>query len=103
MGRRSSRSKLSVVNFLLHHHLAARDLRRAEAAGGAMLPDVWRMADRRARVRGAARDGLQPAMQSVSDGLAHHLDVDAWFHRSPVFLRGEAAAREVLRGARGAA
>jgi hypothetical protein len=91
------------VNFLLHHHLAVRDLGRAEAAAGAMLPDVWRMADRRARVRDGAGADLQPAMQSVSDGLAHHLAVDARFHRAPVFLDGEIAAREVLHRARDAA
>src|SRR3954468_14876389 len=39
----------SPVNFLLHHHLAARDLGSPEAAVGAMLPDLWRMADRRVR------------------------------------------------------
>jgi hypothetical protein len=93
------------VNFLLHHHLAARDLGRAEAAAGAMLPDVWRMADRRARLRdaaGAPDDASSPA-GAVGAGLAHHLAIDAWFHRAPLFLRGEIAAREVLRRARGAA
>jgi hypothetical protein len=91
------------VNFLLHHHLAARDLGRADAAAGAMLPDVWRMADRRARVRDSVGADPEPALQSVSDGVAHHLAVDARFHRAPVFLDGEMAAREVMRRAPGAA
>jgi len=86
------------MNFLLHHHLAARDLGRADAAAGSMLPDVWRMADRRARVHDAV-DAPDVALQPVLDGLAHHLAVDAWFHREPVFLHGETAARAALRRA----
>jgi len=61
------------------------------------------MADRRARVRDGGGGDLKPATQSVSDGLAHHLAVDARFHRARVFLDGEIAAREVLRRARDAA
>ncbi len=67
---------------------------------GAMLPDVWRMADRRARAR--AGDGRREAsepVRSVTDGIGHHLKVDAWFHDAPVFERGESAAREALRAA----
>jgi len=66
-----------------------------------MLPDVWRMADRRARLR-EAEAAPEADLQSVSDGLAHHLVVDAWFHRDPVFLHGESAARMALRRARDA-
>ena len=93
------------VNFLLHHHLAARDLSRPEAAVGAMLPDVWRMADRRARARPAEGGGVWTATEasrSVADGVRHHLEVDAWFHAVPAFEAGERAAREALRAARGA-
>ncbi len=86
------------MNFLLHHHLAARDLAQADAAAGSMLPDVWRMADRRARLRDA-EVAPEADLKSVSDGLAHHLAVDAWFHGDPVFLQGEIAARTVLRRA----
>lgn len=99
------------MNFLLHHHLAARDLRRPAAAAGAMLPDVWRMADRRARLRdgadapdeapGGAEQEPRGASRAVRDGLAHHVAVDAWFHRASVFLDGERAAREALRRAAG--
>jgi hypothetical protein len=97
------------VNFLLHHHLAGRDLGRPEAAVGAMLPDVWRMADRRARAKaGGGRRGEGPSrrgdvVRSVAEGIGHHLEVDAWFHGAPVFERGESAAREALRAGRGAA
>src|SRR5262245_14457660 len=41
------------VNFVLHHHLAARDLGSPAAGAGAMLPDLWRMADRRVRAAAA--------------------------------------------------
>jgi hypothetical protein len=96
------------VNFLLHHHLAGRDLGRPEAAVGAMLPDVWRMADRRARARAGDEGRGQSAersevIRSVAEGIGHHLEVDAWFHGAPVFERGESVAREALRAARGAA
>ncbi len=90
------------MNFLLHHHLALRDLGRPEAAAGAMLPDVWRMADRRARARGWEPGAAGGGLGSVSDGVAHHLAVDTWFHRAAVFTDGEAATREALRRARDA-
>ncbi|HEY3817526.1 MAG TPA: hypothetical protein VGL81_10160 [Polyangiaceae bacterium] len=90
------------MNFLLHHHLAFRDLGRHDAAAGAMLPDVWRMAGRRTRAR-AAPEHAVGAVRPVDEGIAHHLEVDAWFHAAPVFTRGERAAREALRRARGVA
>jgi hypothetical protein len=92
------------LNFLLHHHLAARDLGRPEAALGAMLPDVWRMADRRARTRlpGSEGGGPQPSpvVLSVMEGAAHHVATDVWFHGSSVFARGEVAAHDALRRAK---
>jgi hypothetical protein len=98
------------VNFLLHHHLAGRDLGDAAAAAGATLPDVWRMADRRARANAPRTEGAAPSATSeagtplaaVTAGVAHHMAVDVWFHRSPSFERGETATREVLRRARSA-
>lgn len=87
------------MNFLLHHHLAWLDLGRPEAAAGAMLPDVWRMADRRARARGLEPGADGRGIGSVSDGVAHHLAVDTWFHRAAVFTGGETATRVALRGA----
>lgn len=95
------------MNFLLHHHLALRDTARLEAAVGAMLPDVWRMADRRAHVRPprapvpTADEGHQE-ISAVIEGIAHHVAIDAWFHETQVFRAGQSAAREALRRARGA-
>jgi hypothetical protein len=65
---------------------------------GAMLPDVWRMADRRARARsgGEARGGEEASVRSVADGVRHHLETDAWFHGTLLFERGERAARDAL-------
>jgi hypothetical protein len=95
------------MNFLLHRHLALRELGSgelgsggelgagelgSEAAGlsaaglGAMLPDVWRMADRRMR----ARDGVGGG-DALARGIAHHLEADRWFHRLPLFHEGERA------------
>ena len=90
------------MNFLCHHHLASRDVGRPEAAVGAMLPDVWRMAERLARTRELVVARPMGAVGSVTDGIAHHLAVDAWFHGAAVFTSGEIAAREALRRARGA-
>lgn len=74
------------MNFLLHRHLARRDLGDARAGVGAMLPDAWRMADRRVRARrGVAHEG------PLFDGIRHHLEADAWFHDAPVFAEGERA------------
>lgn len=65
-----------------------------------MLPDVWRMADRRARARAREqREAAIEAVRSVGDGIRHHLEVDAWFHGTPAFERGESAARVALRTA----
>jgi hypothetical protein len=88
------------LNFLLHHHLALLDLGRPEAAAGAMLPDVWRMADRRARPRGRAAAPEGGVVGSVCDGVAHHMAVDRWFHGAAVFTRGESRTRDALRCAR---
>jgi hypothetical protein len=91
------------MNFLLHHHLASRDLGRPAAAAGAMLPDVWRMADRRARTRSVDPERSVGMVRAVTEGIAHHLEMDAWFHVAPVFTCGETAAREALRRAPGVA
>jgi hypothetical protein len=83
------------MNFLLHRHLAARDLGSAEAGLGAMLPDLWRMVDRRVRAR--SLDGLDDAHTPRRDllaGVDHHLAVDRWFHRDALFADGE---REAVR------
>lgn len=88
------------MNFLLHRHLAARELGSAAAGVGAMLPDLWRMVDRRVRARPLATwDGDHPR-NDVEAGIEHHLAADEWFHGSEVFRRGEERTREVLRTAR---
>jgi hypothetical protein len=87
------------VNFLLHHHLAARDLDSAAGALGAMLPDVWRMADRRAHVRDVDPSAHPASVRAVLEGVAHHLAVDTRFHGAPVFTTGEEATRDALRNA----
>lgn len=96
------------MNFLLHHYFAAREL-GSEASGiGAMLPDLWRMADRRARPgpregsppEGAigGRDAPSP-LAEVLAGIEHHIEADRWFHGTPELTEGERACAERLRSA----
>ena len=86
------------MNFLLHRHLAARDLDSAAAGCGAMLPDLWRMNDRRVRPAPVTIDG-DHACASVLAGIDHHLDRDRWFHRAPLFIDGEKKTAETFRAA----
>ncbi|MFT3769829.1 MAG: hypothetical protein QM820_30710 [Minicystis sp.] len=86
------------MNFVLHHHLAARDLGSSAAGAGAMLPDLWRMADRRVRPHAAAASDDE-GTAIVLAGVAHHVGVDRWFHADPVFTDGERDAAALLRGA----
>jgi hypothetical protein len=69
-----------------------------------MLPDLWRMADRRVRpapvdvarrLLGEADD----AAHAVLRGIEHHLEADLWFHDAPVFVEGERATIAALRSA----
>ncbi|MEM8964471.1 MAG: hypothetical protein AAGD38_23495 [Acidobacteriota bacterium] len=86
------------MNFLLHRELAWRDLATPGGAIGAMLPDLWRMLDRRARPRHVDR-AIQDATRHVRvvlTGVAHHLQADDWFHRHPVFREGERATADRL-------
>ncbi|MEM8931871.1 MAG: hypothetical protein AAGE94_11895 [Acidobacteriota bacterium] len=97
------------MNFLLHRHLAARDLAAdgadavdSEIAGiGAMLPDLWAMADRAVRPRSGIGwpPGLDTPTRSLLIGVEHHLRADAWFHRHPVFVEGDAALARAFRAA----
>ncbi|WP_437281846.1 hypothetical protein WME90_15220 [Sorangium sp. So ce375] len=89
------------MNFLLHRHLAARDLGSAAAAAAAMLPDLWRMADRRVRPsRAPDRPAAPPPrLAEVLAGIDHHVAVDRWFHAAPVFIEGERRLAEALRSA----
>ena len=92
------------MNFLLHRHLAFAAL-GSEAAGiGAMLPDLWRMADRRVRPAPAALAAealgdADDATRDVMRGIEHHLEADLWFHDADVFTLGERATAAALRGA----
>jgi hypothetical protein len=87
------------VNFVLHLHLAARDLASPGAGAGAMLPDLWRMADRRVRAQPLRPLGDNPALDAALAGIEHHLDVDRWFHADPAFTEGEREAARLLREA----
>jgi hypothetical protein len=91
------------MNFLLHHHLASRDLASPAAGAGAMLPDLWRIADKRVRAMhadfGASNEEATGALREVLDGIAHHVEVDRWFHADPVFVEGERAAIAMIRAA----
>ncbi len=90
------------MNFLLHHHLATRDLGAPAAAAGAMLPDLWRMADRRVFAREVDGAGENATVRVVLAGIDHHAEIDRWFHAAPVFKSGERATFDALRGASGA-
>ena len=63
-----------------------------------MLPDLWRMADRRAKT--AASVTAEPSAplptRELVRGVGHHLAVDAWFHRTPHFVEGERLTAETL-------
>jgi hypothetical protein len=87
------------LNFLLHHHLAARDLGSPAAAAGAMLPDLWRMADRRVFAKSADASGEDATVRDVLAGIEHHAEIDRWFHGAPVFKDGERATLDALRNA----
>jgi hypothetical protein len=84
------------LNFLLHRHFALADLGAAAAGIGAMLPDLWRMADRRVRPSAspAAASGV---LGELLAGVDHHVEADRWFHRSAVFVDGERSTAERLR------
>ncbi len=84
------------MNFLLHRHLAAAACGSEIAGFGAMLPDLWRMADRRVRARAGEFEGEGP-LAHLFEGIAHHLAADAHFHKSDVFTRGEALVAEVMK------
>ncbi len=91
------------MNFLLHHDFAMTELEvahRSVGAVGAMLPDLWRMADRRVRPRelpaAALVDDRSPALRALLDGIEHHRQIDRWFHRSNVFTNGEKSLRQRL-------
>lgn len=81
------------LNFLLHAHLALRDLGSPTAAVGAMLPDLWRMAHRRAHAHRLPTHVEAPGLRA---GLAHHAAADRWFHDAPELHRGEELLRTIF-------
>lgn len=84
------------MNFLLHHRLARRDLPSPAAAIGAMLPDLWRMIDKRIRPATSPIAADDPKVTAVLAGIAHHTRADAAFHDCEAFTAGERAlAREL--------
>jgi hypothetical protein len=93
------------MNFLLHRHLSHTAHGSPLAGVGAMLPDLWPMADRRVRPampRQLAWDALGEAdddTREVMRGIEHHLEADLWFHDAEVFRGGERATLDALRGA----
>ncbi len=69
-----------------------------------MLPDLWRMADRRVRPAAAhVRERLETSddeiVRNVLVGIEHHLEADLWFHDAPVFTEGERRTAAALRSA----
>ena len=64
-----------------------------------MLPDLWRMVDRRVRpITGpVATSGGGDELASVLWGIEHHLQVDRWFHSAEAFLEGERRTTKSLR------
>lgn len=68
-----------------------------------MLPDLWRMADRKVRPahqRVEPESGADRRLSEALAGIDHHLTADRWFHAAPVFLEGERRAAVALREAR---
>jgi hypothetical protein len=88
-----------LVNFLLHRHFAAEETGSAHAGIGAMLPDLWRMADRKVRARHERFPADDHVLDGVLRGVTHHLDADRWFHRVQVFVDGERALAARLAAA----
>jgi hypothetical protein len=91
------------LNFLLHRYLASRDLASPTAGIGAMLPDIWRMADRRVRPGvGTAppSEDAGPELDAILKGIDHHIQSDTWFHLSRMLLDGERLTADRLRECR---
>jgi hypothetical protein len=87
------------LNFLLHRHFALRELGSEAAAIGAMLPDLWRMADRRVRARRSVEPVDEASLGELLEGIEHHHAADLWFHKNEVFLEGEQRTTAALREA----
>lgn len=83
------------MNFVLHFELARREDREGDlgVALGATLPDLYRMVSRRMRARSSERldASIATELGALQRGVDHHLEADAWFHRTEVFIEGERA------------
>lgn len=86
------------MNFLLHREWALRETGNPVLASASMLPDLWRMVERRARL-GSRHFRVAEGTDSASQGLQHHLTTDRWFHDDPLFTEGERQVVEALRAA----
>lgn len=104
--RRRGKGYDRALNFLLHRHFALVELAAPAAGVGAMLPDLWRMADRRVRPAADLAGGGDPRRRDADGvlaellaGVRHHVEADRWFHRTAVFVEGERSTAARLRGA----
>src|SRR5207245_669053 len=85
-----------------HRLVAERELASPPAGIGAMLPDLWRMIDRRVR---PSLDVVRPertgdaVLDALHGGVVHHLEADRWFHSHALFLEGERRVSARLRAA----
>ncbi len=86
------------MNFLLHFDLALHDGGSRAVAAGAMLPDLWRMADRRVRPSATETPRGDGRLGEVLAGIAHHVQADQAFHGSAAFRDGERRMADALRG-----
>lgn len=77
------------MNFLLHREWALRETGDPVLASASMLPDLWRMVERRARLGSRSFRVEEAAESPASRGLTHHLTTDRWFHDDPLFTDGE--------------
>jgi hypothetical protein len=87
----------TALNFLLHHRLAQRDLISSASAIGAMLPDLWRMVDRRVRPARAVPETARARVAEVLRGIEHHTRADAAFHACQAFAAGEESMTRAFR------
>ena len=70
-------------------------------AAASMLPDLWRMVERRARL-GSRHFRVPDAHHlptSAVRGLTHHLETDRWFHDDAFFTEGEALTVRAMQSA----
>ena len=64
-----------------------------------MLPDLWRMVDRRVRATTRPGETTDPSgeLAFILSGIQHHLEADRWFHAAAPFTEGERLTADALR------